>query len=196
MILPNKKNAFVNYDDDTGEGKKKKAQKALHDAFEQAEKGEWTAVTDLGLEFPGIMEEVINRYYDTMPDRIRYILPVKWYMASGKASEAVCNAVKNAGKYKPVLWLGKGQVKSDKVNIFCCIKAGDKEQAKACLSWATDYNTAYLKAMKISGKVFEGYINKENMIAFDESSAEPVIQYKAVYAVQQLFPRIPLSACK
>lgn len=195
MILPNKKNAFIDYTD-TGESRKKKAYKALHEAFTQAEAEEWAAVIDLGFEYPENMDEIISRYYDSMPERIRYVLPVKWYMASGKASDLVRDAVKNAWKYKPVQWIGKGMVKGETVNIFCCIKAGNKEQAKDCLSWSLDYNTAYLKAMKINGRVFEGFISKEKMIAFDSESVEPVIQYRGAYAVQQVFPKIPLSAYK
>lgn len=195
MILPNKNNPFINHDE-IGESRKKRASKALQDAFQLAEAEEWASVIDSGLEYPENMDEIIMRYYDSMPDRIRYALPLKWFMATGKASESVCNAVKNAGKYKPVLWIGKGMVKNDTLDVFCCIKFGDKETVKECLAWATDYGTAYTKAMKISGRVFQAMISKEKMIAYDAASAEPVIQFKSVYAVQQIYPKIPLSACK
>ena len=191
MIMPNKANAFI--DLDYPESRKKKAIKSLHDAFLKAEAGEWEDVTSMGLEYPENMDSIIKAYYSEMPDKIRYILPLKWYMASGKASDYVCKAVAIAGKYKPVLWIGKGLVKGDKVNVFCCVKNGDKETVKDCLSWATDYGTAYIKAMKINGKVFEAFILKDKITAFDNASAEPVIQFQSVYAVQQVFPNLPLS---
>lgn len=192
MIMPSKNNKFI--DAYSQENRKKKAAKALHEAFHKAENGEWAEVLSIGLEYPELMNELILRYYGSMPERIKYVLPVKWYMAAGKTSDAVCKAVSFAGKFKPVLWIGKGQVTSDCLEIFCCVKG--KEDAKNCLSWSLDYGTSYLKAMKINAKVFKAYIAKEEIIAFDSASAEPVIQYGSAYAIQQVFPLLPLSACK
>ena len=184
---------FFNSNTQEFESLKKKNEKALHDTFEKAEAGDWEAVIDLGLSFPVNMDRIIDCYYDSMPDKIRYLLPVKWYMATGKASDSVCKAVKLAYKYRPAQWIGKGAVKGDIIDVFCCLKQGNKEDAKACLSWSIDYGSAYINAMKINGKIFQACISKDKMIAYNPDSLEPVIQYGAVYAVQQSFPVLPLS---
>ena len=191
--MPIKGRPFNFYYNVSDESPRKLAEKALQETFLQAEAGEWNNVIDLGLSYPVNMDTIINRYYDSMPDKIRYLLPVKWYMASGKASDAVCNAVKLSLKYRPVQWIGKGEVKNDITDVFCCIKQGYKEEAKACLSWSIDYGAAYIQAMKINGKIFQACISKERIIAYNPASAEPVIQFQAVYALQQIFPVLPLS---
>ena len=190
----NRKFVEIPRPDENYETKRQKALKALHTAYEEAEAGNWDIVLDLGLQFPVNMDKLINAYYAAMPENIRYKLPVMWYMASGKASDVVCEAVKNAKQYRPSLWIGRGSVKHDSFDVFCCLRQGNAEDARSCLSWAIDYNTAYLEAQKIGGRVFQGFITKDKLIAYNSASVMPVIQYQSVYAVQQVFPKIPLSA--
>ena len=176
--------------------KREEAKRALHEAYQEAEAGNWDKVMELGLSYPQNMDRIILAYYSAMPDKVRYILPVKWYMAGGKASDAVCDAIKNALQYRPIQWIGKGACNGEILDVFCCIKNGSIEEAKDCLSWATNYGTAYVEAMKINGKVFKAHIKKENIIAYDDNTCEPVIQYRGVYAVQQDFPVLPLACLK
>lgn len=193
--MPLKGKPFVFHYDYTAdyETPRKLAEKALQDALLKAEAGEWEDVIELGLSYPVNMDRIIDCYYDSMPDKIRYLLPVKWYMAGGKACSSVCNAVKLAYKYRPAQWIGKGAVKSEIIDVFCSVRQGYKEDARACLSWAIDYGSAYVNAMKINGKVFQACIEKDKIIAYNLASAEPVIQFQSVYALQQTYPVLPLS---
>ena len=178
------------------ESLRKKTEETLHSAILEAEAGNWEAVIEAGLFCPLIMDDILKAYYPSLPERMRYTLPLKWYMGAGKASKTVCEAVKYAVKYKPANWLGKGLVKGDWIEVYCALRSGNSEEAKACLSWCTNYTGAYITAQKINGKIFKGQILKENILAFDESCLEGVIQYNSVYAVQQIYPVLPLSACK
>lgn len=186
-------NYFFKKDNVDFESPRKKAEKALQETFLKAEAGEWEDVIEMGLSFPVNMDKIIDIYYDAMPEKIKYLLPVKWYMAGGKACSSVCKAVELAYQYRPIQWIGKGAVKGDIIDVYCSLRKGNKEDAKACLSWAIDYGSAYLNAMKINGKIFQACIAKDKIIAYNPDSTEPVIQYKSVYALQQTFPVLPLS---
>lgn len=186
---------FTDLEQQDKTARKAEAYKALHDAYKKAEAGEWEKVIKLGLQFPENMDDIIKAYYSDMPDDIRYTLPVKWYLVN-KASDTVCSAIKNALQYKPSDWIGKNDIKGDIIDVFCCLKHGNKEDAKNCLSWATNHGSCYIDAMKIAGVIFKASISKDNIIAFDKDSCTPVIQFRSVYAVQQDFPVLPLAALK
>lgn len=173
--------------------KKEEARYALSEAMQMGKDQEWDNLIEQGKAFPVLMDRLCSAFYRQLPDAYRYILPVQWYLNGGRCADSVLQAMHKAGKYKPEKWTGRELLKD---GLGLDIYIGSRrniDEVNQEIAWTTSYESAFVHAQLISGKVYRGYIRVSDIIAVDMNSVENIIQYNSVIGVEQIFPKLPVS---
>jgi len=172
--------------------KREETEKALFDAMQMGRSQDWEGLLEIGLTHPALMDRLCQSFYHQLPDEYKYFLPVRWFLAGGKCVDSVVDAVKVANQYKPDGWIGAELFQTKKgIDVFIGTRCHAGEVSRI-LEWTRNYNSAYIQAERIQGKVFRGYLDLSDVIAVDADSVNGVIQYCSVIGISQVFPKIPL----
>lgn len=154
---------------------------------------DWVTLIEKGLSCPAIMDRLCASFYRHLPNEYKYILPVKWYMNGGKIADSVLQAMTKARLYRPEEWTGKELLKNGSgLDVYIGTRANIDEAGKL-IAWTTSYNSAYVTAQMISGRVYRAFLNASDIIAIDENSVDNVLQYDSVTGIEQVFPKLPVS---
>lgn len=173
--------------------KKEQAELALFEAMQLGKNQEWDNLIETGIAYPALMDRLCSSFYRLLPDKYKYVLPVKWYILGGKCADSVLHAMRKARKYRPEKWTGREQLKKQTgFDVFIGSRCGIDE-AKKEIAWTTSYESAFVHAQLISGRVYRGYINADDIIAIDKDSVEGILQYDSVIGVEQIYPKMPVS---
>lgn len=132
------------------------------------------------------------RFYDEIPDSMKYSFAIEAYIHHGDSIPAVRRAVRTAAKY------GKPELPADIAaqETITIYRAGEEpiEKSKCRISWTTDYNVAvffYSEYMhKHANHLYQGTIRTADIIAYcDDRQEKEVMQYRKVYDIKEITPQ-------
>lgn len=153
--------------------------------FEQLQKENWLYVTCVAIGYYEILD-IVFRYFDMVPDKLKYNFAINAYVQHGDSVPAVRRAVRSLRKYK----LPDNLKHQDVITIY---RAGEEEPAKARfrLSWTTDKNVADFFAHSYQHAharyIYKAKIKKDDIIAYTNNRLEhEVIQYNKIYDLEIL----------
>ena len=193
-----RRNAMREYNDAARDRRIERARKkaeistALLEAMAVGKSKDWETLVNMGIACPAIMNRVCSSYYRRLPDEYKYLLPVKWYLNGGKCADTVVDAMKMAAVYRPRKWIGAGLItEKTGIDVYIGTRCPIDEVGKE-IAWCRSYETAYIDAERVKGKVYKGYLRVLDIIAIDVKSVDNVLQYDSVMGIEQVFPKLPL----
>lgn len=156
--------------------------------LEHMAKGEWEEFVHLALKVYEIMP-IAFRYYDKVPDNLKYDFCIQAYLHHGDSIPAVRKAVREALKYgKPKL--PKNMQNADFIEVY---RAGEEtiDKAPYRISWTTKKEVAlfFLNEWRErhANHLYKAKIKPQDIIAYTNDREEfEIMQYRKVYDITEI----------
>lgn len=153
----------------------------------------WQEFITLSLTVYELMP-IAFKYFDEIPDELKYNFAIEAYTNHGDAVPAVRHAVRNAKKYgRPNL--PAAMAAADHITIY---RAGEEiiTKCKYRISWTTNKDTALFFLNTYAGRhashLYKAKIKPADIIAYTNDRKESeIMQYMKVYDIEEITPENP-----
>jgi len=152
--------------------------------------GEWQKFIDITIAAYEVMPEAF-RYFDEVPDDLKYDFAILAYIRHGDSIPAVRRAVRVCRRY------GAPELPADlrdkeQITVY---RAGEEppDKAKYRISWTTDLSVAKFFFSEYNKRhanyLYQAQIKTADIIAYvDDSEEREVMQYRKVFDIQDITP--------
>lgn len=167
----------------------KQREEYLDEIESYVRKSDWEEVCAIIRMRPFIMEEAFDRYYEQIPDEMKFGFVTSLYLHNGDSCPNICRALTEIGRYqKPDLpeWM-KDQ---DVITVYRGCDENE-EWVEDSISWTTEKDVAEFFANRaafatgLDGIVYKGKIRVEDILAYEDSSEKEVMQSGKVYDIEE-----------
>lgn len=151
--------------------------------------GDWQTFINIAIAVYEVMPEAF-RYFDEVPDDLKYDFAIQAYKSHGDSIPAVRRAVRVCRRY------GAPELPADlrdkeQITVY---RAGEEppDKAKYRISWTTDLSVAKFFFAEYNKRhanyLYQAQIKTADIIAYDDGEEREVMQYRKVFDIQDITP--------